>query len=110
MRPRPTRPNVFRNLKRFGVFSTDWKYILAPTAVAYFLPFLFGLWVYHIPLGFPLGVLTFLILLSFFNFLRASKPECWMKHQLDAVIDSWVDFRPPVDHEFERADWLNSAR
>ena len=106
MRRRLTRPNVFRGLKRFGVFSTDWKYILIPTAVMYFLPFMFGVWVYYIPLGFPLGVVTFLVLLGTFNFLRASKPECWMMNRLDAASDRWVNFRPPVGSECERADWV----
>lgn len=108
MRRRLTRPNVFRGLKRFGVLSTDWKYILIPTAVMYFLPFLFGLWFYYIPLGFPLGVLTFLILLGIFNFLRASKPECWMKNRLDAASDGWVKFRPPLNGEFETTDWIKN--
>ena len=110
MRRRLTRPNVFRGLKRFGVFSTDWKYILLPTAAAYFTPFLFGIWFYYIPLGFPLGQLVFMLLLGSFNFLRASKPECWMKNRLDAGGDGWARFRAPVADEFNRADWVPNNR
>ncbi len=110
MRRRLTRPNVFRGLKRFGVFTTDWKYILAPTAVVYFLPFAFGIWIYHVPLGFPLGLLTFLILLGTFNFLRASKPEGWMKNRLDAASDGWANFRPPIGREFEKVDWVTKTK
>ena len=108
MRRRPTRPNIFRDLKRFGVYGTDWKYILVPTAVMYFLPFLFGLWFYYIPMGFPLGVLTFVILLASFNFLRASKPECWLKNRFDAATDRWTKFRVPINEEFGQTDWIKT--
>ena len=54
MRRRATRPNVFRGLKRFGVYTTDWKYILIPTTIAYLIPFLLGMWIGYVPLVFPL--------------------------------------------------------
>lgn len=106
MRRRPTRPNVFRGLKRFGVYSTDWKFILVPTGAAYLIPFVFGIWVGYVPLGFPLGLLTFLILLGAFNFLRRSKPECWLAHKVDAVCDRWASYRPPLYGELEVKDWI----
>ena len=106
MRRRPTRPNIFRELKRFGVYGSDWKYILAPTALAYFLPFVFNLWIYYIPAGFPLGVLTFIILLAVFNFLRASKPKFWLKNKTDAASDRWAKFRFPINNEFGHTDWI----
>lgn len=106
MRRRSTRPNVFRGLKRFGVYSTDWKFILIPTAIAYLTPFLFGLWFGYLPLGFPLGLLTFLVLLGTFNYLRLSKPECWLSQRFDLLFDGRVPFRPPLDSELERTDWI----
>jgi len=106
MRRRQTRPNIFRNLKRFGVFQGDWKYILIPTAVMYLLPFVFRLWIYYIPAGFPLGLLTFMVLLGSFNFLRASKPECWLKNKMDAASDGWTNFRPAINEEFGQTDWI----
>ena len=108
MRRRATRPNVFRGLKRFGVYTTDWKYILIPTAVAYLIPFLLGMWIGYVPLGFPLGLLTFLVLLGTFNYLRLSKPECWLSQKLDAVADRWTQFRPPVNSELETTDWIKN--
>jgi hypothetical protein len=108
MRRRATRPNVFRGLKRFGVYSTDWKYILIPTAVAYLIPFLLGMWIGCVPLGFPLGLLTFLVLLGTFNYLRLSKPECWLSQKLDAMADRWTQFRPPVNPELETTDWIKN--
>lgn len=110
MRRRPTRPNIFRELKRFGVYTTDWKYILVPTAVMYFLPFVFGFWVYYIPAGFPLGVLTFISLLAVFNFLRASKPKGWLKDRFDAATDRWIKFRCPLKEEFGQTDWIIKKR
>lgn len=76
----------------------------------YFLPFIFGLWFYYVPMGFPLGVLTFIVLLASFNFLRASKPECWLKNRVDAVSDGWLKFRAPINEEFVQADWVLQKR
>lgn len=106
MRRRATRPNVFRGLKRFGVYSTDWKYILVPTAVAYLTPFIFGLWFGYVPLGLPLGLFAFLVLLGTFNYLRLSKPEFWLSQKFDSIVDRNVSFRPPLGSELETADWV----
>lgn len=110
MRRRSTRPNVFRGLKRFGVYSTDWKFILIPTAVAYIVPFVLGLWVGYVPLGFPLGLLVFLILLGIFNYLRISKPSHWLSQKFDVESDRWANFRPPLQGEIDPAIWTTSAR
>lgn len=106
MRRRPTRPNVFRELKRFGVYPADWKYILVPTAAAYLVPFALGIWIYYIPAGFPLGLVVFGALLGSFNVLRASKPRYWLAHRFDAVSDGWRPFAPPQSGELDRADWV----
>ena len=108
MRRRATRPNVFRGLKRFGVYSTDWKYILVPTAIAYLTPFIFGFWLGYVPLGFPLGLITFLILLGTFNFLRLSKPECWLSQKFDSIADGHASFRPPLNSELDTSDWIKN--
>ena len=110
MRRRATRPNVFRGLKRFGVYSTDWKFILIPTAIAYIFPFVFGLWVGYVPLGFPLGLLVFLILLGIFIYLRLSKPSYWLSQKFDAEIDRWTEYRPPLRGELEPTSWKTSNR
>lgn len=110
MRRRATRPNVFRGLKRFGVYTTDWKYILIPTATAYLVPFVLGMWFGYVPLGFPLGLLTFLTLLGTFNYLRLSKPECWLSHKLDAMADRWAPFRAPLSGELDARDWVVESK
>ena len=102
MRRRFTRPNIFRQLKRFGVYQGDWKYILIPTAAAYILPFILGLWLYYV----PLGAVTFILTLALFTFLRASKPKCWLFHQLDAASDGWSKYRRPIGDEYEIEDWI----
>lgn len=109
MRRRATRPNVFRGLKRFGVYSTDWKYILVPTGAAYIVPFIFGLWFGYVPLGFPVGLFTFLILLGTFNYLRLSKPQFWLSQKFDAMADRWAVFRPPLSGELEIHGWVRGA-
>ncbi len=110
MRRRATRPNVFRGLKRFGVYSTDWKFILIPTAIAYLAPFVLGLWVGYVPLGFPAGLFVFLILLGIFNYLRLSKPSYWLSQKFDAEIDRWAAFRPPLRGEIEQSVWTSPTR
>lgn len=106
MKPRPIRPNVYHEIKRCGVYQGDWKFILIPTAVAYILPFVLGLWFYYVPLGVPLGALTFVVTLSLFTFLRASKPKCWLFHRLDAKTDGWSNLRRPVRDEYESEIWI----
>lgn len=110
MRRRSTRPNVFRGLKRFGVYSTDWKYILVPTAAAYLTPFIFGLWFGYVPLGFPLGIFTFLILLGTFNYLRKAKPQFWLSQKFDSMADRSVSFRPPLNSELKTMDWIRDYK
>lgn len=81
---------------------------MIPTAAAYILPFVFGWWIYHIPLGVPLGAITFIISLSLFTFLRASKPKGWLYHKLDAASDGWSKFRRPLGSEYEAESWLKN--
>ena len=57
------------------------------------------------PLGFPLGLLVFLILLGVFNYLRLSKPSYWLSQKFDAEIDRWAAFRPPLRGELEPTVW-----
>jgi hypothetical protein len=47
-----------------------------------------------------------MVLLGGFNFLRASKPECWLKNKTDAASDGWTNFRPPAGEEFSKTDWI----
>lgn len=107
MRRRATRPNVFRELTRFGVFPGDWKYILIPTAAAYFLPFFYGIWIYYIPAGLPLGLTTFVILLAVYNFLRKAKPRGWLKNRFAAALDGWRPFQAPLGEEMNPAEWTS---
>lgn len=106
MKPRPVRPNVTQEIKRCGVYQGDWKYILCPTAAAYLIPFVFGWWIYYVPLGVPAGAITFIVSLTLFTFLRASKPKCWLWHQFDAWTDGWSVFRRPVGDEYESESWI----
>ncbi|QQS33011.1 MAG: hypothetical protein IPM50_00040 [Acidobacteriota bacterium] len=110
MKRRTTRPNVFRGLKRFGVYSTDWKYILVPTAIAYLIPFLLGIWIGYVPLGFPLGLFTFLVLLGTFNYLRLSKPEFWLSQKFDSMADGNAFFRAPLNSELKTSDWISDYK
>lgn len=106
MRRRPSRPNVFRELRRFGVYPADWKYILIPAGAAYIVPFLLGIWVWYVPAGFPLGLAVFACTLGIFNNLRASKPRCWLAHRIDVATDRGRNFAAPLAGDLARADWV----
>lgn len=108
MKPRPIRQHVYHEIKRCGVYQGDWKYILIPTAAAYILPFIFGWWIYYIPLGVPAGAICFIVSLTIFTFLRASKPKGWLLHKLDALTDSWSKFRRPLADEYEGESWTTT--
>ena len=50
--------------------------------------------------------LPFLILLGTFNYLRLSKPECWLSQRFDAAAEGWARFRNPLSSELETSDWV----
>ena len=75
--------------------------------MAYLIPFILNLWIWSIPLGFPLGLITFLILLTTFNFLRRSKPKYWLSHKTEAFSEKWAPVRPPLGVELKVTDWVN---
>ena len=108
MKPRPVRPNVYHEIKRCGVYQGDWKYILIPTALVYLVPFIFGWWISYIPLGVPLGAFCFILMLTVFTYLRASKPKGWLFHKFDALTDGWSSFRRPLGNEYEAECWITS--
>lgn len=75
--------------------------------MAYLIPFILNVWIWFIPLGFPLGLITFLILLTAFNFLRRSKPKYWLSHKTEALTEKWASIRAPLGGELEAKDWVD---
>ena len=50
MRHRPIRPNVYLPVVKFGVVSSDWKFVLAAAFTGYTAPFLLDLKLWGAPL------------------------------------------------------------
>jgi len=50
MRHRPIRPNVYLPVVKFGVVSSDWKFVLGATFIGYTAPFLLDLKLWGAPL------------------------------------------------------------
>jgi len=88
MRPRPIRPNVYLPVIRFGVVSSDWKFVLATTLTGYTLPFLFNLKLWGMPLELWTGLAAAALSIAFFNYVRIGRRPYWLQHRLRALVES----------------------
>ncbi len=88
MRRRPVRPNVYLPVIKFGVASSDWKFVLFATLAGYALPFLFELKPGGVPLELLTGVLSAAISIAFFNWARIGRRPYWLQHRIRAMVES----------------------
>ena len=88
MRPRPIRPNVYLPVVRFGVVSSDWKFVLAATLAGYTIPFLFGLKLWSVPLELWTGLTAAAASIAFFNYARIGRRPYWLQHRLRAIVEN----------------------
>jgi hypothetical protein len=88
MRLRPIRPNIYLPVVRFGVVSSDWKFVLAATLIGYTVPFLLNLRLWGVPLELWTGLLCAAIAIGFFNYTRIGRRPYWLQHQLRAWFES----------------------
>ena len=70
MRHRPIRPNVYLPVVKFGVMSSDWKFVLGATFVGYTAPFLLDLKLWGVKLELWTGVSAAAFAVAFFNWAR----------------------------------------
>ena len=88
MRPRPIRPNVYLPVVKFGVVSSDWKFVLFASLIGYTLPFLFDLKLLGAPLELVTGLLSAALSIAFFNWVRMGRRPYWLQHKLRALIEN----------------------
>lgn len=88
MRPRPIRSNIYLPVVRFGVVTSDWKFVLAATILGYAIPFWLDLKLWRVPLELWTGILAAVVSIAFFNFVRIGRRPFWLQHHLRAVTEN----------------------
>lgn len=86
MRQRPMRPQIYLPVVRFGVRDTDWKFVIAIVMVSYTLPFLFNLKLLRFPLEIWTTIISTVVSVAFFNFVRIGRRPFWLQHQIKALV------------------------
>src|SRR5262245_28620929 len=100
MRPRPVRSKIYLPVVRFGVVSTDWKFILAATLIGYLGPFVLNVRVLRVPLFLWTGLLSALLSYAFFFWARIGRRPHWLQHYLCALVRSPIERRAlPADRD-----------
>lgn len=98
MRPRRIRSNIYLPVVRFGVVSSDWKFVLAVTLLGYGVPFWLDLKMWRVPLELWTGILAAVLSIAFFNFVRIGRRPFWLQHYLRAFTESPINRRTlPLD-------------
>jgi hypothetical protein len=87
MRSRPIRPNVYLPVVRFGVISSDWKFVLAAALIGYTVPFLFDLKLWGVPLELWTGLGAAALAVAFFNWARVGRRPYWLQHKIRALAE-----------------------
>src|SRR5262249_2769837 len=112
MRPRPIRPNIYLPVVKFGVVSSDWKFVLFSAVIGYTLPFLFDLQLWGIPLELLTGVMLAAFSIAFFNWARTGRPPYWLQYKIRSLIEN-PRSRPPLpadDTKKPRRPWVIHRR
>src|SRR5262250_2684551 len=98
MQPRPIRPNIYLPVVRFGVVSSDWKFVLAALLIGYTTPFLLDLRLWGVPLELWTGLAAAALSIAFFNYVRIGRRPFWLQHRLRAMFTSPIQRRAlPMD-------------
>lgn len=108
MRQRPVRPNVYLPVVKFGVVSSDWKFVLFAAVMGYALPFLFELKLWGAPLELVMGLISGAFSIAFFNWARMGRRPHWLQHKIRALIEDPHN-RPalPADEtKLPRRPWI----
>lgn len=108
MQPRPVRAKIYEPVIRYGVVSSDWKYVLGITMAGYMIPLFLGLTIMRIPLFLLTGLLSAALSVAFFMYIRVGRRPGWFKHTLRALVENPIRRRAlPADRiKNPRRAWL----
>ncbi len=104
MRLRPIRAKIYLPIVRFFVVSSDWKFVLGLTLIAYLVPFLFKLKIWVLPVWLFTGVGTLLLSIAFFNYIRIGRRPHWFQHTV------WAMFKRPRERRSLPRDTISNPR
>jgi len=85
---RPVRPNIYLPVVKFGVVSSDWKFVLLAVFVGYTAPFLLDLKVWGIPLELLMALAAAALSIAFFNYARIGRKPFWLQHKVLALVEN----------------------
>lgn len=88
MRRRPVRPNIYLPVVKFGVVSSDWKFVLLAVFIGYTAPFLLDLKLWGIPLELLMALAAAALSIAFFNYARIGRRPFWLQHKTRALVES----------------------
>jgi hypothetical protein len=88
MRLRSIRPNVYLPVVKFGVVSSDWKFVLFAGLIGYTVPFLFDLKLWGVPLEILTGLMLGALSIAFFNWARMGRRPYWLQHKLRSFFEN----------------------
>jgi hypothetical protein len=108
MRARPIRSNIYLPVVRFGVVTSDWKFVLAAALLGYGIPFLLDLKLWRVPLELWTGLLAAAVSILFFNFVRIGRRPFWLQHHLRAAMESPRKRRTLPRDQMRRA-WMRQG-
>ena len=86
MRARPTRPNIYLRVVRFGAADGAWLTVLLISCAAYLVPVPFGVTVLYVPLQMWTWLLMTAGTIAFFNYVRIGRRPFWLQHKLSALV------------------------
>ncbi|HZS44274.1 MAG TPA: hypothetical protein VFC63_04180 [Blastocatellia bacterium] len=104
MRARPIRARIYTPVVRFGVVSTDWKFILLSTLVGYLIPFFLNLKLWRMPLFLWTGLLFALTSYAFFFFIRIGRKPYWFQHTVRSL------FKGSIRRRVLPSDWTEQSQ
>jgi hypothetical protein len=108
MRTRPIRPNIYLPVVKFGVVSSDWKFVLFAGFIGYTLPFLLDLKLWGAPLELITCISLAALSIAFFNWARTGRRPYWLQHKIRALTENPYN-RPALpadDTKKPRRPWV----
>ncbi len=88
MRQRPVRPNIYLPVVKFGVVSSDWKFVLIAGVAGYTVPFLLDLKIGGGPLELATTLAAAALSIAFFNWARVGRRPYWLQHKIRAMLEN----------------------
>ena len=86
MQARPTRPQIYLPVLRFGITDEDWGFVILAGIAGYAVPFLLGLEVNHIPVELIGWVVMMGASILVLNLIRKKNRPGWLKHTMQSRL------------------------